>query len=205
MNEITTLVVAPHADDETFACGGTIARLRDAGRHVEVVVVTEPAEATQRWREFLAAMQILGVAHTRRLGLPEQELNDNPELVVELERIVRACRPTLVLAPHEREFDNDHRVVNRAVRAALFLVRLYEPELQPKLWEYEVWTSLEKPDLLVDITAQVAMKKAAITCYVSQLSDRDYGSATLGLNAFRGCMSGRGTGHAEGFKQRRVV
>ncbi len=199
-----TLVVAPHADDESIGCGGTIARLRAEDRPVEVVVVTEPGEAQLRWREFAAAMASLGVAQSSQLGHRERGLTAAPELVIEFERLISARRPALILAPHAREADPDHRVVNRVVRAALHVARLRDREFEPELWEYEVWTSLERADMLVDITAHAATKRAAIACYASQLRSRDYESAALGLNAFRAVMHGRGSGLAEGFRRRRA-
>lgn len=37
----STLVIAPHPDDETIGCGAAIARKRTAGTPVEVAVVTD--------------------------------------------------------------------------------------------------------------------------------------------------------------------
>ena len=37
------LVLAPHHDDETLGCGGTLARLCQSGWHVKLVIVTDGA------------------------------------------------------------------------------------------------------------------------------------------------------------------
>ena len=70
----TTLVVAPHPDDETLGCGGAIALLRQLGIAVKVVVVSDgtkshpnsktyPPTALKKLREgeSIAASAILGV------------------------------------------------------------------------------------------------------------------------------------------------
>lgn len=90
------LVVAPHCDDETLACGGVIARATDQGIPVKVVIVTngdgfkyaavlevrklkvKPADyfrfADSRQKESLVALQSLGVQPDRVtfLGYPDR-------------------------------------------------------------------------------------------------------------------------------------
>ena len=49
-----TLVVAPHADDETLGCGGTIVRLVREGHEVTVAVMTGAMPADQIHADCLA-------------------------------------------------------------------------------------------------------------------------------------------------------
>ena len=53
------------------------------------------------------------------------------------------------------------------------------------MWAYELWTPIW-PNAVVDISTVVDRKKAAIALYESQMEDRDYAAAILGLNAYRG-------------------
>src|SRR5947209_18220470 len=68
----TILVIAPHADDETFGCGGTMARAKALGAQVYVMVVSvanldhysaeyRHVPGTQRASEFQQAMEVIGV------------------------------------------------------------------------------------------------------------------------------------------------
>src|SRR5690349_14548383 len=41
LQELPTVVIAPHQDDETLACGGVIARKRSEGLPVHVIFITD--------------------------------------------------------------------------------------------------------------------------------------------------------------------
>lgn len=77
----TVAVVAPHPDDESIFCGGTIARLSDGGHRVVVVSATtgDAGEgggdlARIRARELEAAAGLLGVDAVRHLGFADSGL-----------------------------------------------------------------------------------------------------------------------------------
>lgn len=193
------LVVAPHADDESIGCGGTLARLGGAGWTIHAVLVTAAPERANRLAEYRLAAGELGIAATEFLGYGEQQIPDDPALVRRLHGVLQRVRPGLVLVPHGAELDRDHRAANRLVRAALWMVHQCGGWPVPALWEYEIWSSMQRPDVLVDISAYVERKRAAILGYGSQMAIRDYASAALGLNAFRACMHGAGRGFCEAF------
>lgn len=99
------LVVTAHADDAALFLGGTIAGWTEAGWRVVVVRVTddrwdsvdldEDATITANAREFLEAMQVLGVAETIDLGYPTDTLGDlsEVELREHMIRLVRTHTP----------------------------------------------------------------------------------------------------------------
>lgn len=201
MSTTTALVVAPHADDESIGCGGTVRALVERGVRVEVLLVTRPDPLDRRPLEHEQALQTLGAHAGPRLDYPQQRFVADGEAVRRVVEALLRLRPALVLAPHRLELDRDHREVHRLVHAALRAYRWLDTAPPPSVWEYEVWTAITYPHVLVDITALAERKREAIACYPSQLEEHDYAAAALGLNAYRGGMLGRGRGLCEAFAQ----
>jgi LmbE family N-acetylglucosaminyl deacetylase len=114
----TVLAIFAHPDDESLACGGTIARLTAAGARVVLVCASRgehgagPDHAVDegtalgllRTRELHEAARVLGIADVLVFDHPDGELRwaDVPELHGELVSVIRAERPDAVLT-----FDND--------------------------------------------------------------------------------------------------
>jgi LmbE family N-acetylglucosaminyl deacetylase len=96
-------------------------------------------------------------------------------------------RPDVVFVPHEKEQDPDHAMVSQVVRSAM----LHSGCVRPILG-YEVWMPISRPALFEDVTSVLAAKKGAIGRFASQTRDRDYVAGSVGLNRFRGVMSGNG-------------
>jgi LmbE family N-acetylglucosaminyl deacetylase len=187
------LVLAPHADDETFACGGTIAKAKELGGEIFVVCVSvgdlemygtdEPlVSGERRVDELAAAMAVLGVdghdvlftdseRHMRLDALPRRDL------VALFERegryAIDRIRPDVVILP-ARCSNQDHDAVFRAgftacrpqlPEAKPFVAAVLSAD-QPQLcWSPEVF----KPNLYVDISAFLNVKLAAHACHSSQL------------------------------------
>lgn len=137
-------VVAPHPDDETLGCGGTILRKRELGARVRVVFLSDgagshgrfmPAEALSALRreEALAACAALG-AEALFLGLPDgrlmQRLEEGTELLRELFGRERAPQ---VFTTFRGEPPADHRAAFEMARRAL------AGAAGARLLEYPVW------------------------------------------------------------------
>jgi LmbE family N-acetylglucosaminyl deacetylase len=76
----TTLLLAPHADDESLGCGGLIAALCDEGRPPVVVVLTDgagshPGSASWPGERLRAEREREAARATGLLGLPEGRLH----------------------------------------------------------------------------------------------------------------------------------
>ena len=100
------LVLAPHPDDETFGCGGTIRMLTESGVVVDVAFLTrgehgidagaEPSlEASRqlaetRSREARAACDVLGVRNVMFLGGSDTRLSEEPQLAASIADVLRS-------------------------------------------------------------------------------------------------------------------
>jgi LmbE family N-acetylglucosaminyl deacetylase len=214
------VVIAPHPDDETLGCGGTIARFADQGTEVSVLIVSghlppvydERAFETTR-REALAAFKIMGVARSEFLRIPATLVRDVPvaELNGKINRFIRAEAPEIVLLPYpDRHID--HRIIFdacvvacRPVYAAAPKVVLAYETLSETHWNVPGIEPAFVPEFFVDMTDYMAKKKAALECYASQINDAPSRSveACIALAKFRG--SQNGCGYAEAFKVVRIV
>jgi len=201
------LVLAPHPDDETLACGGVLAR--HAGRDTAFVIVAtdgshgaygaDPvALATRRREELASATAALGLAPTRVAcwDLEDGTLSTQIDDIVErLQRALDELRPTIVLSPWALDIHSDHAALGRAARVATAGRAL-------ELLEYVTW-AWDRPSALVRgatrseaaaagrstgwlpagrpfavaIAPVIESKRAAVSCYRSQFGG--HGTDTL--------------------------
>ncbi|MGH8892303.1 MAG: PIG-L deacetylase family protein [Actinomycetes bacterium] len=132
----TILSVWAHPDDETYLCGGLMARAVRAGDRVVCVTATRgelgsPDEA--RWpsgaplaavrtKELEAALSVLGVTEHHWLDYPDGGCADvdQDEAVRRLELLVAAVRPDTVLTfgPDGITGHDDHKAAGRWATAA---------------------------------------------------------------------------------------
>ena len=189
-----TLVVAPHPDDESLGCGGVIARLRQQGRSVHVLFVSDgsmshpnskkyPAATRRDLREQEAqdALAVLGVSSSEVtfLRLPDTQVPTRSSADFEratnlIHSHLQQTAPHTILVPWRRDPHGDHRATWHLLRAAV------DRTVHPVRWvEYPIWVweTTDPEDLptpadgtwyKVDVTSVVSRKQRAIAAHVSQ-------------------------------------
>jgi LmbE family N-acetylglucosaminyl deacetylase len=151
----STVVVAPHPDDEALGCGGLLALLHQAGQPTAAVLVSDgtmshpgsvlfspAARQAVREAEFFHALSILGAddAEPLRLQLPDGAVPNSADApgyanaVVQLREFLEACQAATVLVPWRRDPHPDHRATSSLVQATL--AGMTHP---PRCLEYVVW------------------------------------------------------------------
>ena len=203
---MNVLVLAPHPDDETIGCGGSLLGHVRRGDRVHVVWLTsgelglKQMDATKARRtregEAEAAARVLRIHALTFLRHSDWSV---AEVAIgiqhELEPILRKDSPEKVYLPHPGDDHPDHRPVLEILRAALRASRIPLPEVRG----YEVWSPLNRVDYLEDITRVMPRKLKALHAHASQLRSFDYVRAVRGLNQFRGALGG-GCRYAEAFQ-----
>lgn len=190
------LVLSPHPDDESLGCGGTLRKHVDEGDSVSVVFMTSgeqggqgrPADVMRRVREgeAMRAARILGIEQIEFWREPDGALRATSAVVDRLRRKINSLRPHLIYLPHEREAHPDHRAVARALRAAMRNGKAGVH--RPAVRMFEVWTPIERMDVIVDITSYIEVKLKAIRKYRSQCEVMRFDDAARGLARYRGEM-----------------
>jgi len=135
----TMIVFAPHPDDETCGCGGTIAKRVREGYEVLIVVLTDGRHAFSkvlgidsdptpeelgkvRRDEVKRAVRILGVKEESLFFLDFEDgtIDKNSEKVEEQIIEILVKKPSLeVYFPYEKDCHPDHRATNQIVRNAI--------------------------------------------------------------------------------------
>ena len=192
------LVIAPHPDDESIGCGGTLCRHTARGDRVVAVFLTsgelglEHLPREEAWRvregEAEAAAEILGLVDLAFLRRPDWFVGEGVDDAAALLRPILSREvPQSIYLPHDREWHPDHRAALAVVWAALQDSGIPAPDLLT----YEVWTPLSEYDQVKDITPVMARKLRAVRCYRSQLAGFHYDRAVRGINAYRGALAAR--------------
>jgi len=186
------LVIAPHMDDEAIACGGTLLLHKALGSAVRVVFVSDSCSAVRdpaiadrvralRRAEMLRAREVLAPDSIAEFDFPDGSLvRHEAAIAARLVDELATFAPTQVLCPFPVDGHADHQACALAFAAATAAAGW-----QGEVLAYEVWSPLWA-NVAFDIGTVAEAKRALIGLYASQMADRDYASAMLGLNRYRG-------------------
>jgi N-acetylglucosamine malate deacetylase 1 len=202
------LVLAPHTDDGEFGCGGTMARLVDAGAEVRYLAFSTATKSLPAgFPPDTLAQEVL--AATAELGLPEESLTvhdfevrtfpDRRQEILELLiALWEEWRPDAVLQPSHHDIHQDHQVVAqeglRAFKRTTILG--YEIPWNNFNFDYQAYFALEHQHL--------ERKVAALAKYASQ-QHRRYADSEYIWNIARTHGINVNREYAEVFEVYRVV
>lgn len=183
------LVLAPHSDDETLGCGGTIALYAGMGKEVcaaiiskgEAVDVKAENVADLRRKETYRAAEILQIKQVVFMDFPDTELNTRYDEVKQgIRGVIQTFKPDIVFAPSPMDLHDDHVVVSRITMSLLKEFSSF------KVAFYEIYSPI-RYNCLIDITDVIDIKKKAVMCYHYSLLEKpeDMLFAMEGLNAYR--------------------
>jgi LmbE family N-acetylglucosaminyl deacetylase len=218
------LVIAPHPDDETLGCGGTLLRHRAAGDELHWAIVTkahtpEWPEATlaRKSKEIDAVAAAYGMTSVMRLGLPTTRLDTLPkgDLIASLRKPIESVRPDIIYLIHTGDVHTDHHAVFVGVMSVL--KTFYMKSLGvTRILSYETLSSTEAaaplsasafvPNVYRDITAHLQSKLEIMAMYESEVQAEPMprsASAIRALARYRGASIG--VEYAEAFTLIREV
>jgi LmbE family N-acetylglucosaminyl deacetylase len=189
------VVIAPHADDETLGCGGTILKHHLAGDRITALFMTDGSQGHEqaggvrgqalvelREGEARAAADALGIDDCIFLRHPDCSLECSPATVTQLRELIASLRPDVMYVPSPFDTHRDHRqacaIAARAVSACAWPTQIYL---------YEVWAPLPAN---CTVAIDLDRKVAAVRLYRSQMDARElYVTAAVSLARYRGLSS----------------
>ncbi|MGH9340114.1 MAG: bacillithiol biosynthesis deacetylase BshB1 [Acidobacteriota bacterium] len=190
--EVDVLALGAHPDDVELGCAGTLLSLKSQGQRIAVADMTRGEMGSRgsveiRAREASEASRILGLEYRTNLELEDANILVNQENRRKLVRILRQCRPRLVIT-HSRGGHPDHgktaALVEEAVHhAGLARIETGQPRFRPEQIAYWiVFNQIHTPQVIVDISVHYEQKERAIRAYASQLHDPSAGEPEIYLS-----------------------
>jgi bacillithiol biosynthesis deacetylase BshB1 len=216
------LVIAPHPDDAELGAGGAILLLKSQGARVGVLDLTDGEPTPHgsleiRRRETGAATAILGLDWRGNLGLLNRALVADLDARRRLAVALRELRPRTLLAPYWEDAHPDHVAASALVDAARFWAKLTKTDMPGEpfyphriIYYFSVHLRLHlQPSFVLDITAQIDKKMAALACFRSQFIDGRPSTPPAFLDELRDRARywgwTIGAGYGEPFQTREVV
>ncbi len=181
------LVFAPHQDDETIGCGGTLALLQKQGCKIKVVFVTDGSGAGSlpegtvaiRRKEAIAALAVIGVDDLVFLDEPDGNFRSTIEFEQKTIKILNQFSPNWIFMPSVLDYHRDHVAIGQSV---LCCWRRWKGNA--RAFFYEIWSPFPAT-FVVDITSVAMLKQEALSQYALPLAHCNYLTASLGLGAYR--------------------
>ncbi len=176
--ELDLLAFGPHPDDVELNCSGTLIKLGLKGHRTGIVCLTHGELGTRgspevRSGEFEEAAEILGLSFHQILDMPDGDITPDRESKLAIIRVIRTCRPKIVLAPYWKDRHPDHYHTSRLIQEASFLAGLkkidtgQDAHRPRRVVYYPCWFEFE-PSFVVDVTDCHERKMESIQAYQSQ-------------------------------------
>ncbi|MDO2951788.1 PIG-L deacetylase family protein [Aeromonas simiae] len=184
----TVLVVAPHADDETLGCGGTILKLIEQGYQVHWLLVTgmtketgySVAQIESRREEIIKVSKQYGFSATHELNLPPARLETlaKGEVIRPICNVINDIKPEIVFSVYRNDAHSDHEIVFDAVMSA---TKSFRYPFVKKIMVYETMSETDfgmkpedggfRPNVFIDIGPYLAKKLDILGIFESEIGD----------------------------------
>lgn len=196
----TILVVAPHPDDETLGCGGTLLRHVAKGDQVHWLIVTDmrtehgfpQAGVNRRQAEIQKVAAAYGFSKIYNLGLPPARLDTLPKgnLVEVIGQVIKEVSPTIVYLPFRGDVHTDHAAVFDGVASCTKWFRY--PSIRRVLC-YETLSETDfslnpegmkfVPNSFADITSYINQKIEIARLYEGEMAEFPFPRSAEALRA----------------------
>lgn len=211
------LVIAPHPDDETLGCGGTLLRQKDEGDEIYWIIVTSitkelgyPNEQVlNRESEIKNVSKKYGFKEVFNFSFPPTLVDTIPiaDLIHKIVDVYHKVEPDVIFMPYNNDVHTDHQVIAKALQSTFKWFRY--PYIK-KVLMYETLSETEfnfmientfKPNLFIDMAQYLDSKIDIMKTYKSEIDKFPFPRSEKAIRAlatYRGSQAGFSA--AEAFK-----
>ncbi len=181
-------VFAPHPDDETLGCGGTLLKYKSLGYKIYWIIITSVENNAEfnnsfiksRQKEIKKVAKKFGFENTFELGFPTKKLDTIPmdHLVNSVSKILSKIKPEEIFLNFGNDIHTDHQVSYKAVTSA---TKSFRAQYVKKILLYETLSETHyqlpnsdntfNPNYFVDITKFIKKKCEIMKIYKSEIME----------------------------------
>ena len=185
------LVIAPHPDDETLGCGGTLLRHIDEGDKVYWLICTTITQKlgysidrlNLRQNEISDVFMSYGFVGYKQLSFITTELDlvSKRKLVIEISKYVHEVKPHTIYIPYRNDVHTDHAQV---FDASIACTKSFRYPFVRKVCVYETLSETEfgmrtddpgfKPNMWVNISDYLDRKIEIMNIFESELGEHPF-------------------------------
>ncbi len=194
------VVIAPHADDETLGCGGTLLRHKQLGDRIHWVLITSmnkdsgySSQQIKTRNDQIASVKAeYGFSTFNNLGFSPSKLDATPlsEVINSLRSVFEQIRPHTVYTPFEGDAHTDHMVTFKAVNAC---VKSFRSSSVSRVLAYETISETDsnlstiggsfRPNVFCDIGNHLDRKMRIMNIYESELEPFPFPRSLVAIKA----------------------
>ena len=190
MNKI--LVIAPHPDDETLGCGGTLLKHKSFNDQIHWLIITNITEkdgwgiekVNLRQKEIEKVSNAYGFKSVIKLDFPTMKLDTIPisELVNKISTVIKKIKPHFIYLNNLNDIHTDHQIAFKSVMSS---VKSFRHPYIRRILNYETLSETEfaalsegdhgfQPNVFVDITKYFEQKRKIMLEYDGEVMDPPY-------------------------------
>ena len=197
MNKI--LVIAPHPDDETLGCGGTILKHKANNDEVEWLIITGMLEEygwsakniEKRDKEIKQVNNIYQFSKVHKLNFPAANLDQikMSDFVKGISSIIKLVKPNLIYMPFRFDVHSDHQITAKAVQSCI--KRFRYPYIN-KVLMYETVSETDqnfiegrafRPNVFINIDNFIDQKIDIMNIYLSEIGIHPFPRSEIAIRA----------------------
>jgi N-acetylglucosamine malate deacetylase 1 len=203
------LVIAPHPDDETFGCGGSLFRHKENGYDLYWLIITSinsndgwsPKIVKSRNSEINLVAESYAFNDVVNLNYPATKIISShiPKLVNDIGDVIDKIKPKIIYSPHIGDVHTDHQYISKAIESIIKWFR--HPSIR-QLMVYETLSETNfsfvnnhnfSPNYFIDISKYIDDKIRTVKIYDSEIGNHPFPRSEKAIRALatlRGSQSG---------------